>query len=462
MMAVWSEVLLSEIQASERFDADYWQPSFMENEKNLKAMNCIVLGESSQSIRSGPFGSNLLCDTYVPDGVAVIRPFNLKGMTVERENIAYIPESMCKDAGLAFYGEGDIMIARVGDVRAGVIRDTPSKTTISPNIIAVRLRKGALSPYYVAAFLNTWPGLAQMLRGMKTVAQPTITTDLVRSILVPILDEAVQAGIEAKVRAAFNRDDASRSIYAEAEGMLSSALGLNGLDLTARLFYERPYADLEAAARFDAEYFQPAHEEVIGCCKAYTKGWTTLDDLMAGITNGVECRSFVENGVPYLRVGDIEGLWLNGENASKISHEDANELRSKISLRAGDVVMVRSGSIGQTAVVPDDVSDSILSSHLIRLRQHSPLKIRPLCLALLLSSRVGVAQTKKHNNGGIVPEISQSAVRQFVVPLLDDGLQFDLEGLIQSSFAARREARRLLDEAKRMVEDAILGKDAAQ
>nr|VFK53219.1 MAG: type I restriction enzyme M protein [Candidatus Kentron sp. TC] len=243
---------------------------------------------------------------------------------------------------------------------------------------------------------------------------------------------------------------------AQAQSLLESALGLDKLDLAPRLFYERPYADVETAGRCDAEYFQPAHEAVIECCKQYKHGWISLDDLMASITNGVECREFVEDGVPYLRVGDIDGLLLKPSEAKQIARADADTLRPKIALEPGDIVMVRSGSIGQTAVISDNTRDSILSSHLIRLRQTKPMRVRPLCLALMLSSLIGVEQTKKHNNGAIVPEVSQSAVRQFIVPLLHNGLQNDIEKHIQASHDAAKEAHRLLDEAKRRVEEAIL------
>lgn len=56
-----------------------------------------------------------------------------------------------------------------------------------------------------------------------------------------------------------------------------------------------------------------------------------------------------------------------------------------------------------------------------------------------------------------MPKMAHPAVRQFVVPLLHDALQNDLEKLIQKSHDAAKEARRLLDQAKRMVERAILG-----
>ena len=47
--------------------------------------------------------------------------------------------------------------------------------------------------------------------------------------------------------------------YADAEALLLSALGLDKLDLTPRLFCEWMYKDVAAIQRFDAEYYQPGN-----------------------------------------------------------------------------------------------------------------------------------------------------------------------------------------------------------
>ena len=262
-MAMLSEVALSAVRDAQRYDAEYWEPAYLENEDRLDSLKCIRLSDAASSVRSGPFGSNLLCENYVPGGVAVIRPFNIKSLTISRDNIAYVPQDVCDASRLKYYAEGDLMIARVGDVRAGILRKCNSKVTISPNVIAVKLKASILNPAYVAAFLNTWPGRAQMLRGVKAVAQPTITTELVNSIRIPLLPDGFQSDIGDKVEASFLHDDASLQIYAEAESLLESTLGLNKLDLEPRLFYEADYKDVAEAGRFAAEYYQPAKREIL-------------------------------------------------------------------------------------------------------------------------------------------------------------------------------------------------------
>lgn len=262
-MAVWSTVNLSEVQARQRFDSDYWQPAYMENQTRLSRLDCVTIGDATTFVRCGPFGSNLLCENYVPDGVLVVRPFNLKNFTVERENLAYVSEEVCKASRLGFYSEGDIMFARVGDVRAGVLRSFSLKVTISPNVIAARMNHNGLNPYYVTAFMNCRFGMAQLLRGVKTVAQPTITVELVKEARVPCLSKDFQNAIADLVKESISKDDDARHFHETTEANLDSTLGLDRVDLAPRLFYEGRFLQVSAAGRFDAEHFQPRYVAVL-------------------------------------------------------------------------------------------------------------------------------------------------------------------------------------------------------
>ena len=449
-MAVWSEIQLGAAKEIQRFDSDYWQPEFMDNERRLAGLDCVQLGDISRSVRSGPFGSNLLCENYVPTGVAVIRPFNLKEFTVSRENIAYIPEEMCVHAGLAFYREGDVMIARVGDVRAGVVRSKDTKLTISPNVIAVRLRDDAISPYYLTAFLNSWPGMTQMLRGMKTVAQPTITTDLVRSIQIPRLRESLQQSIEDKIQEAFVNDDSARTIYAEAEALLESALGLDKLDLTPRLFYERPYADVQTAGRFDAEYFQPRMQNLIA---ALSRDRQTIGDVAK--LSKMRFKPKARGEFRYIEIGDVSG---NGTaDSNPIASEDTPSRATWI-VKPGDILTTTVRPIRRlSAIITDEQSGHVCSSGFAVLTPWNPNDVAPELLLVYLRLPMICELLDLHTTASMYPAIATGDLMKIPIALPKDATRRKVVAKVRESFDARREALRLLEEAKIMVEKAILG-----
>ena len=80
---------------------------------------------------------------------------------------------------------------------------------------------------------------------------------------VPILDEALQRTVAQTVTDAYEQEEASRRVYAEAAKLLESALGLQALDLKPRFSYERTSTEAESKDRLDAEYFQPSKGAVL-------------------------------------------------------------------------------------------------------------------------------------------------------------------------------------------------------
>src|SRR3989442_13569507 len=165
-MATWSIVKYSHMPSDLRIEAEYFQPKYLELESSLAQLHCDSIENIASTIRSGPFGSNLLKTTYVEDGVLILRPFNIKDATVEDDNLVYIPKEEAKAKGLKLYKPGDLVFARVGDIRCGIIPDYGKPVTISPNIIAVQVNEESINPYFLAAFMNTSPGLLQMERGI--------------------------------------------------------------------------------------------------------------------------------------------------------------------------------------------------------------------------------------------------------------------------------------------------------
>lgn len=462
MMAVWSEVNIGEVRVADRFDPEYWQPAFLENERHLDRLKCITLGAAACSVRSGPFGSNLLCETYVPNGVAVIRPFNLKGMTIERDNIAYISEKVCSDSNLSVYRQGDIMIARVGDVRAGIAREVSSKMTISPNIIAVRLKDNGPSAYYVTAFLNTWPGLSQMLRGVKTVAQPTITTDLVRSIRVPSLPHTVQCRIKAKVQEAFRRDDDSKALYASAEGLLLSELDIADLDLSPSLFYECRYDEAQAASRIDAEFFMPRCKRILSAIKnTDARCITPLGDCLSFLTNGHTPlhHDLATGEVPFLTAEHVFNFRIEYQSEKRILREHHEGELKRTRLEEGDCLITIKGRIGNMAVA-EEIEGAININQdvaLFRLKDGLP----SYYLAAFLNSRVGKALVEQYSTGQINPFLGLGNLRCIPIPVYErsrmDRIADKTRETVRAARAARDESRRLLEEAKKMVEEAVLG-----
>jgi len=442
-MAVWSQIAYSVACSTQRFDSDYWKPEYIENENTLKGMDCTTIGEASQFVRCGPFGSNLLCENYVPNGVLVLRPFNLKQLTVERGNLAYVTEEVCRLQRLGFYEEGDIMFARVGDVRAGVLRAFPAKVTISPNVIAARMKAKAPDPYFTVAFLNTRFGLSQLIRGMKTVAQPTITVDLVKAVLVPNAPASVQQAVRSLVQSAFEQEEIGLATLAEAEAILTAALGLDRVDLTPRLFYEDTYA--HAAARMDAEYFSPRMQNVIA---TLSTGGKTIGD----VAPLAKRRFKAVSGKPfdYIEIADIGTAGTAGSNT--VAGEEAPSRATWI-VKPGDIITTTVRPIRRlSAIILPEQDGFVCSSGFAVFR---PRDIEPELLLTYLRLPLVAELLDLHTTASMYPAISTADLLRIPFRQPDAQASAQIVAKVRESFAARSESLRLLDQAKAMVEDAI-------
>jgi type I restriction enzyme S subunit len=131
---------------------------------------------------------------------------------------------------------------------------------------------------------------------------------------------------------------------------------------------------------------------------------------------------FVDDGpVPFLRGLDVARDNICTANAKTIS-AISNKLLSKSVLRAGDLVSIRVGYPGVTAVVPESLDGANCASLLI-IRRPTAVSSRLLCYQL--NSAFGQAQVKLLQQGAAQEQINVSDIVEFAVtvPPVDEGTQ---------------------------------------
>jgi type I restriction enzyme S subunit len=125
-----------------------------------------------------------------------------------------------------------------------------------------------------------------------------------------------------------------------------------------------------------------------------------LKYLTPQITVGIvvePSKHYVDEGIPALRSLNVDQGTINQENPVYISDE-ANELHAKSKIYAGDLVAVRSGQTGTTAVVPESL-DGCNCIDLIIIRK--PADGSEWFLSWFLASDAAVAQFSLGSGGAI-------------------------------------------------------------
>ena len=159
----------------------------------------------------------------------------------------------------------------------------------------------------------------------------------------------------------------------------------------------------------------------------------------------MEIRTYSESGYRYLRVSDLGEHGIENDNPRYV---DVEEIPDKIRLASDSFLISRSGSLGLVSIVEDEVKDAILSSHIFKVNLDTT-KIRPEYLEALLRSQIGQIQFFQNNNGAVIPEISQTALKSIRVVLPPASIQNHIVSFMRSAYAQKKqkeqEANTILD-----------------
>lgn len=120
----------------------------------------------------------------------------------------------------------------------------------------------------------------------------------------------------------------------------------------------------------------------------------------------------VDGVIPFLLGSDISAYSISIENVRKISRE-SNGLLAKSILRMGDLVMVRVGAPGVTAVVPPEL-DGCNCASVMLIRRSKKFISQWLCYAM--NSPVGKAQVEMVEYGAAQKQFNISHAIEFVYP----------------------------------------------
>jgi type I restriction enzyme M protein len=348
-----------------------------------------------------------------------------------------------------------LLFSRVGDVRCGVL--TQNEVTISPNIIATELKGENYSSYFLSVFFNSKYGLLQIMRSVKTVAQPTISTDTVRNLKLPEISKQFQNECERLLLSAFEMEIKSCNLYQKAEDLLLTELGLKDWQPTEESIAVKSFSEsFLSSGRLDAEYYQPKYDQVEEAIQSCSFHCQRLGTLIEPILNGFDYRDYTEEGTPYIRVGDIKNGQINIESTVKIPIT-ISDVDKSVGLQVGDILFTRKGSFGNSAIVTELEIDSIISSEIMLLRLTLIFKqeILPEYVSLFLNSKFGYLQVERRVHGVAYYSISQPDLANVLIPILPKSQQQKIVDKIKSSFLLKQKSKQLLEIAKIGVEKAI-------
>lgn len=456
-MSVTSAILYSQLFGASRLDAEFYQPKYVENELIiLKFQSTAKLGEITTKFFKGIF--DIKAEEYVADGVPFVRISNLKNGIIDESGLAFITSERHKIEKKTSLKKYDLILSKTAIPAASLVQI--KECNASQDTIAVRTKWSEDFNAYLAIYLNTRFGLLQMERLFQGNIQMHLSLSDSRTITIPVPTKEFQSEIRNLFEDSIRKRQESKALYSEAEALLLRELGRDSLDLSPQIAHTANLSEAMKAHRLDAEYFQPKYYRVTDAICQPSHANICLGEIVEPIKNGFDYREFVEDGTPYIRVGDIKNGRINLDSAVSVPIS-GKDIGKNVSLRVGDILFTRKGTFGNAAVVRQGQDHGIISSEimLLRLKDNLNTLIIPDYLALFLNSKLGYQQIERRVHGVAYYSITQLDLAEVKISVPPISTQEKIAEKVQKSLSAEREAKNILEKAKNQVEEMILGNE---
>lgn len=412
----------------------------------------------------GPFGTQLKSEEYVEIGIPLIRVSDVRTGKILKDGLAYISTEKQADLIRSKVIPNDVILTKAGAILgyAAVFPEELIEGNITSHSVLIRCQSRIL-PQFLAYFLRSAPGQRQVYRWGNKATRPELNTQEVKRILVPLLSIEQQQKVIEVMQDGERR---SEKLLSEAKQLLSSIddclLAELGITLPpepentlANRIFTAQRREL-AGWRFDPYYFNIQFHALEQAIEAGSYSAVSLSHLFLSMNNGIDCRDFVEDGVPYVKVADVRAFEISPDKAQKIP---VTAVPERGIVRKGELLLTRKGSFGIAALV--DHNDSFaISSEVFRIELDNS-KVSGEYLVTLLNSQLCQSQFDREKIGAIMGSLTQAALSRIHIPLPPLAKQKSIAEFANSirlqSKQLVAEAENELETAKRRIEAMLLG-----
>lgn len=361
--------------------------------------------------------------------------------------------------------ENDVIISTVGTIgNCAVVNKSVLPANADRHVGIIRLTTDSVKPRYLSTFLLTKFGRFQTWRESTGNVQLNLFLHRIRTLKVAIPSFQFQNAIEEVISSADRAREKSNAIYAGAQALLLSFLGLANFKPSLESINIKSFKDsFGTSGRIDAEYYQPKYEQMVAHIAARSHATLgSLVEIQKSIEPGSDAYTNDAQGMPFLRVADYSKQGMMTPKV-RLSGKFVNENAAKLTIlkpKQGTILFSKDGSVGEAYCLRED-ANFITSGAILHLTVKDKTRVLPDYLTLALNSIVVKEQAERDAGGSIILHWRKEEIENVLVPLIDMPTQQKIAAQIEESFALKMESERLLEVAKYAVEIAIERDEAA-
>lgn len=153
-----------------------------------------------------------------------------------------------------------------------------------------------------------------------------------------------------------------------------------------------------------------------------------------------------KSGIPMLGIENIgEGKYVDG-NKTFVTTEKAEELKS-FALHAGDIIISRSGTVGEICAVPQRAEGALLSTNLMRVSLNHDVIRSDYFIFLFQSKGIVLDQVKELCKGSTRIFLNQTILKQIQFPVPSLNEQMEIVHKIESRLSVCESIEQTVDTA---------------
>lgn len=444
-MAVWSEVKSNETFSTLNFAAEHYHPKKLEYLKLLNSFDGLRVGEIFTSVK----------DIFDPKKHILNEPARVYDLTDSLGNFLgegnEANEETFKSAK-KIVRHNDIIVSRLRSYlkEIAIVPNVDEQVLVSTEYIVLRPNDNALPEKYkyILPFLLSEPVQTILHWSQDGNEHPRFAESVLLNLKIPEVVINQKSIFREALEQAQNKIESSKILYQQAEALLLHELGLDALDLSNQIAYESSFDVFARNGRLDSEFYQPKYQILADALSSI--GSESVGSWGKAL-KGKSVSEYIYEGVPVIRSGDLTDI----NNVEKFKYASPEE--DLFYLKRGDVLIssIGFGSIGKVQVFEGEDNAFATVSEVTVIRQN---RVNPYYLQLFLQSVGGQLQIEKWITGATGQlHLYPRDVEKFLIPIIAKEKQNRFEELIKNAISTKEQAKQLLEDAKRRVEEMILG-----
>ncbi|MFV0220363.1 restriction endonuclease subunit S [Empedobacter falsenii] len=279
---------------------------------------------------------------------------------------------------------------------------------------------------YLYAYLSSKYGYNLLTQGTYGAVIQHIEPHHIEDLPVPILPEEKQQQIHQLIVDSANLRVEANKLLKEAVELMEFQLNDN---IVTKCFQHQKISSKSfdyLHKRFDAQYqvmwkaIKDNYSDI-----EYKKIGDFAENIFVGNRGK---RHYVNEGIPFLSSSDM--MLFNPLRNSKQISKNSPGLES-MKVQKKDILISRSGTVGNTVIVGDYLNNVAISEHALRLRIDSKL-ISPNYVFTYLKTKVGLKAMEASAFGSVIITLNEELIADIDLPILSKDIVQKIDNLIDN------------------------------